>query len=162
MTFTDLPAGATIFVDANTLVYHFQPHPLYGPACTTLVKRIELQEITTHVQSEVAHRLMTLEAMKVFGWPATGIAQRLRKHPVEVQRLTEFRQAIETIPRLRIQVLTIAALLPATAAALSQQFGLLSNDALIVAAMQAHGMSNLVSHDADFDRVPGLTRYAPV
>jgi predicted nucleic acid-binding protein len=47
------------------------------------------------------------------------------------------------------------------AAGLSQQTGLLSNDALIVAVMQNHGLTNLASHDADFDRVAGLTRYAP-
>jgi len=32
---------------------------------------------------------------------------------------------------------------------------------LIVAVMQANGLTNLASNDADFDRVPGLTRYAP-
>ena len=31
MTFADIPAGSSVFVDANTFVYHFQPHPLYGP-----------------------------------------------------------------------------------------------------------------------------------
>jgi predicted nucleic acid-binding protein len=48
-----------------------------------------------------------------------------------------------------------------SSAKLSQQNGLLSNDALIVAVMQAHGLSKIVSNDADFDRVPGITRYAP-
>jgi predicted nucleic acid-binding protein len=61
----------------------------------------------------------------------------------------------------RIQVLTIARALMVTAAILSQQTGLLTNDALIVALMQANGLTNLASTDADFDRVPGLTRYAP-
>jgi predicted nucleic acid-binding protein len=40
--------------------------------------------------------------------------------------------------------------------------GLLGNDAMIVAVMQANGLTKLASNDADFDRVPGLTRYAPV
>lgn len=57
--------------------------------------------------------------------------------------------------------MAIAPALVATAAAVSQQHGLLSNDALIVAAMQTHGLTNLASADADFDRVPGITRYAP-
>jgi predicted nucleic acid-binding protein len=48
------------------------------------------------------------------------------------------------------------------AAGISQAFGLLTNDALIVAVMQANSLSYLASNDADFDRVPGLTRYAPV
>jgi predicted nucleic acid-binding protein len=39
---------------------------------------------------------------------------------------------------------------------------LLINDALIVAVMTVNGLSRLASHDTDFDRVPGLTRYAPV
>jgi predicted nucleic acid-binding protein len=48
-----------------------------------------------------------------------------------------------------------------TAAGISQQTGLLSNDALIVAVMQANGLTRLASQDADFDRVPGFTRNAP-
>jgi predicted nucleic acid-binding protein len=49
-----------------------------------------------------------------------------------------------------------------TAAVLSQQIGLLSNDALMVAVMQANGLTNVASHDPDLDRVPGLKRYTPV
>jgi predicted nucleic acid-binding protein len=48
------------------------------------------------------------------------------------------------------------------AAAISQAFGLLINDALIVAVMQANHLSNLANNDADFDRVPSLMRYAPI
>jgi predicted nucleic acid-binding protein len=36
------------------------------------------------------------------------------------------------------------------------------DDALVVAVMQAHGLAHLASHDADFDRVPWLTRYEPI
>ena len=46
------------------------------------------------------------------------------------------------------------------AAAVTQQTGLLHNDAMIVAIMRLHGLTNLASADVDFDRVPGLTRYA--
>jgi predicted nucleic acid-binding protein len=71
MTFADLPAGASVFLDANTLIYHFEPHPQFGPACTKLVERIENQELegftSTHVLAEMTHRLMTLEACATFG-----------------------------------------------------------------------------------------------
>lgn len=166
MTFADLPAGAAVFLDANTLVYHFQPHPVFGPPCTDLVERIENQELSgftsTHVLGELAHRLMTLEACAAFGWPFSGIAQRLRQHPAQVQGLTRFRQAIQEVPQYGIQVLTIPPTLIDSAAAVSQQTGLLTNDALVIAVMQANGLTNLASNDADFDRVPGITRYAPV
>ena len=45
---------------------------------------------------------------------------------------------------------------------LCRQFELLTGDGLVVAVMHAHGLTNRVSSDADFDRVPGLTRYSPV
>jgi predicted nucleic acid-binding protein len=154
-----------VFLDANTLVYHFQPHPACGVVCTDLVELIEHQDLpgftSTHVLSELAHRLMTLEACALFGWPFTGIAQRLRGHPAQVQSLARFRLAVQEVPRYGIQVLTVPPGLIDPAAAVSQGTGLLSNDALIVAVMQANGLTNLASNDADFDRVPGLTRYAP-
>lgn len=82
MILGDLPHAAAVFVDANPLVYHFAPDATYGPACRDLLDRVERQEIlaftTTHVLSDVAHRLMTLEAITRFGWPAAGIAQRIR------------------------------------------------------------------------------------
>lgn len=45
---------------------------------------------------------------------------------------------------------------------LSLKHGLLSGDALLLAIMQKNGLTNLASNDADFDRVPGITRFAPV
>jgi predicted nucleic acid-binding protein len=45
---------------------------------------------------------------------------------------------------------------------LSQQHELLTGDALVVAAMRQQGLTALASGDGDFDRVPGITRYAPV
>jgi predicted nucleic acid-binding protein len=166
MTFADLPAGAVVFVDANTLTYHFQPHPVFGPACRQLLQRIEQQQVTgftsTHVLSEVAHRLMTLEANALFGWPFANIGNRLRTHPAQVRRLSDFRQAIDTVLQSKLRVLVPPPDLVGAGAALCQQVGLLTNDGLIVAVMQANGLTNLASNDGDFDRVPGLTRYAPV
>ena len=150
MTFADLSDGATIFLDANIFVYHFAQHPTFGAACTALLERIERQELegftSTHVLSETAHRLMTLEACTAFSWPYAGIANRLKRQPQELQKLTRFRQAIEFI---------------VAATAISQQTGLLSNDALIVAIMQHQELANLASCDADFDRISELTRFAP-
>jgi predicted nucleic acid-binding protein len=116
-----------VFLDANTLIYHFTFHARYGAAATGLVKRIERQELTgftsTHLLSEVAHRMMTIEASARFGWPFAGIANRLRRHPSEVRQLTGHGQAIDSIPNLRIQVLTIPPGLISTACAMSQPRG---------------------------------------
>jgi predicted nucleic acid-binding protein len=165
MTFANLAAGDAVFVDANTLTYHFEPHARWGAACTQLLLRIENQQLmgytSSHVVSEVCHRLMTIEAHQVLGWKVAGIGNRLRTNPGEVRKLGLFRSSIEKLLQGRLQILPATPALLAAAVVLAQQVGLLTNDALIVAIMQAHGLSKIASNDSDFDRVPGLTRYAP-
>jgi predicted nucleic acid-binding protein len=167
MTFAQIPGNAAVFIDANILVYYFTPDPTFGRECQLLMDRVsKYQDFTaytsTHVLSEMAHQLMVLEAVQQFGWPLAGITRRLQRHPAEVQKLTRFRRAIDEVPRLGIDVVPLERHLPAMAAAISQLHGLLTNDALIVATMQDQAITHLASHDTDFDRVPGLTRYAPV
>ncbi|NLY01467.1 MAG: PIN domain-containing protein [Rhodopirellula sp.] len=62
---------------------------------------------------------------------------------------------------LDVNTVAVPPALISIAASVSQTTGLLTNDALVVAVMQEHGLTDLASHDTDFDRVPGLTRYAP-
>jgi predicted nucleic acid-binding protein len=166
MTFLDLPAGADVFLDANTLVYHFTAEPLYGAACTALMKRIENRQlgavISADVLADIAHRLMTLEAASANGWPLTGLAARLRKHHGDISKLTIYRQAITDIAQAGIRILPISQSLVEAAAVIAGRYELLMGDAVIVAAMQGHGLTNLASSDSDFDRVPGISRYGPV
>lgn len=164
MLFAELLEGASVFLDANILVYHFAPHPVLGQPCHELLQRVETQAIlaytSTAVLSEVAHHLMTFEASALFGW-STKVVQRLRDDPSAVGRLSKFHEAVVQVPQLGVRVLTIPGALIEAAASLSRQTGLLSNDALLVAVMQANGLTRLASHDGDFDRVPGITRYGP-
>jgi predicted nucleic acid-binding protein len=166
MIFKDVPYGETVFLDANTLLFHFTTEARYGAACTDFLERIERNEVTaltsTHVLSEVAHRMMTIEVSLRFGRPFAGIVRWMEQHPAEVQQLTRFRQALQEVSLYHVRVVTIAPDLLDAAATVSQQSGLLHNDSLIVAIMQANGLTNLASADADFDRVPGIKRYAPV
>jgi len=163
MTFDDLLAGQAVFVDANVFLYYFTAHARHGSACKNLLDRIENKEITgftsSHVLTEIVHRLMTIEACQQFGWPTKGIARRLRKHPAQVQQLTRSRQAVDEISLIGLDVLSVAKPHVSLVPDISRQTGLLCGDALIVAVMQDHGLSLLASEDTDFDRVPGITRY---
>lgn len=166
MTFANIPKGSQVFLDANILIYHASADPNYGAACKQLLERIARREIegytSAHVLGDVAHRLMTLEAITRFGWAAKGIAIRLGHNPAEIQKLTQFRQAIDDIAQMGVHVLAIDFSLVSAGTLLSQQHGLLTGDALIVAVMQQHHLTNLASLDDDFDRVSALTRYAPI
>src|SRR5947207_16012358 len=133
MTFADLVAGDSVFLDANTFIYHYGPDPALGPACSQLLQRIENQELTgftsVHLLAEVVHKLMTIEANALFGWPITGMANRLRRHPAEVQKLNAFRIALEQISQSRVQVLDVPLAALQSAAAICKLTGLLINDA---------------------------------
>jgi predicted nucleic acid-binding protein len=166
MTFDALAAGLAVFVDGNPLLYYFTAHPRYGAACQKLLDRIDNKDLTgftsAHVLAEVVHRLMTIEACQRFGWPARGIAGRLRRHPTEVQQLARARQAVDEITLIGLDVLPVGKPHVSLAPDISRQTGLLCGDALVVAVMRDHGLVHLASNDTEFDRVPGLTRYAPV
>lgn len=157
--------GAAVFIDANSIIYHFISEPTYGAASTKLLERLEFNEIegwiTPHILAETSHRLMTIEACSLFGWPYQGIASRLQKHPQHFAKLIRFRQALDDINRLGLQVISVTTSHVLNAAEISQQHGLLTNDAISIAAMRSRGLTNLASNDTDFDRVVGIIRFSP-
>ena len=111
MTFASIPHGTVLFLDANTFVYYFGAHPQFGAACKQILERIARQElrglISAHVLGDVLHRMMTLEAMGQFGWPAKRIAQRLRQTLAEVQKLSRFEQTVAEVTQAGIQILSV-------------------------------------------------------
>ena len=165
MTFLDLVAGDAVFIDANTFVYHFAPDPRWSSSCGQLLQRIQNQQIAGHtsaaILSEVAHRLMTIEARARHLWTPGKLLHRLKQNPHIVQSLTSSEAAITSIVGSRVHIIPVDSGLIVAAAAMSRQTGLLTNDALALALMQAHGLTKLASNDSDFDRVPGITRYTP-
>jgi predicted nucleic acid-binding protein len=131
-----------------------------------LLEEIELRTLqgctSAHVLGDLSHRLMTIEAALLLSRPMTGIANWLRRHPADVQRLVQYGQSLDDLLAIPLPIVPVTGTHVSRARFLSRQYGLLTNDALIVAVMQDHGIAHLASNDADFDRVPGITRYAPV
>lgn len=137
-----------------------------GDRCVRLLERVESGDVQGYMSaallSDVAHRLMALEACETLGWPYAGIGRRLRDHPAEIQKLQRFRLALDEIVGIGVHVLPVTHQHVLFAGDFSRQHGLLSGDALIVALMQGHGLTKLASNDADLDRVPSITRFTPV
>jgi predicted nucleic acid-binding protein len=165
MTFADLPAGGSVFLDSNTFIYHFISDPNYGAACTSLLERLERHEVegwtSPHILAEVSHRLMTIEARSTFGWAYQGVAARLRRHPEHLQKLHRFHEAVSRIILLGLRTILVTDLHVEQAAEISRQYGLLTNDCPLITLMRDRGLKNLASNDSDFDRIPGILRYAP-
>jgi predicted nucleic acid-binding protein len=131
-----------------------------------LIKRFEKRELRGFTSSlvlhDAAHRAMTVEACQSLGWSYAGIGRRLRDNPAEIRKLTRFRQMLHEILALGVEVLHVTVDHVLLAADLSRKYGLLSGDALVVAAMQNNAITNLASGDSDFDRIPGILRFGPL
>jgi len=165
MTLDQVPSGTRVLIDSNILIFHFEPHPTFGPICQRFIERVERQDIegvtSTSLLGEMAHRLMVIEAGALPGWAGIKVLNRLKQQPAVVQQLTLFQTAVQSVLQSKIRVFAVPAVLAATATKLSRQHGLLTNDAFILALMHHHRLTDLASHDGHFDGVPGITRYAP-
>lgn len=160
---SEFPAGGALFLDANI----FLEHLLRGePSCTTLFQRLrdgEVRGITSvAVVAEVRHRLLLTEATRrgLVTEPRRAL-EVLRNRP---ELLRHLGVADETLNLLLETPLRIVSVTPAqfrTAQRLSLRYQLLTNDALHLATLRAHGLRHLASADRDFRRVPRLTVWMP-
>jgi predicted nucleic acid-binding protein len=160
----DLPPGATCFVDANIFVYHFVELGDPSAACRAFLARVVRSEIhavsTAACLADAVHRVMVVEAQDRFKLSSGAVAW-LQKHPEQIHELSAFLDAARQLDALPLRLLAVDSRVVLDAAKLSGQRGLLTNDAIILASMQQHGLTHLVTNDDDFDVVPDLTVWKP-
>ena len=158
----DLPAGTTLFLDANI----FLEHLLGGhPACTTLFQRLDSGEVrgitSVAILAEVRHRLLLTELVRRghISRPHRAL-DALRQRPELLDRLSGCDDGLDALlDRIRVVGVTPAQF--RSAQRLSLRYRLLTNDALHVATMRAHRLRHLASADRDFLRVRPLTVWTP-
>ena len=155
-------ATKAVFVDATIFIYHFTGA---SQECHEFLRRCEVSDLhavtSVTVLAEVTHRLMMIEAVtKGFVTPG-NIAQKLRKSPKTVKSLHIYQEQVETIPLMGIEVLPLDLKTILSAAAVRRNYGLMTNDSLIVGTVQEKGIEQLASADADFAEIEGVTLFGP-
>ena len=162
MTLEDIPIGTPVFLDANIFVYHFAGK---SESCSGLLEKVEqkkLQGITSsHTFAEVIHRLMILEATQREFISSGSPSQKLRKHRKQIGNLEIFHHQGKQLLALPLEIVPITPSILREGISTALQYHLLTNDALIVAAMKERNISALASADADFIGIPGVTLYQP-
>ena len=160
---SDFPAGGLLFLDANI----FLEHLLRGePACTTLFQRLrdgEVRGVTSvAVLAEVRHRLLLTEAVRR-GYVAGShrALNVLRNRPAILGRLSACDAGLNLLLETPVHIVSSTPGQFRTAQRLSLRYHLLTNDALHLATLRAHGLRHLASADRDFARVPNLTLWIP-
>jgi predicted nucleic acid-binding protein len=129
------------------------------------LERVEAQEVLAHTTvqalADAIHKTMMVEAAARSGQQRTSLIGWLNKHPEVLGHLPVTREVARQILALSVSVLPTDPNLLRRAIELSGQHQLLTNDALILATMQRHGLTHLITNDDDFDRVPELTIWKP-
>jgi predicted nucleic acid-binding protein len=158
----NIPPGETVFIDANIFYYHFVSLPGLSIACKHFLHRIEQGAITgmtaTVVLAEAQHKVMLAEAVQKYGLSPQGLVRRLTQTTGMLAGLLHHHIVLVAM-NVRIGPLTMAIL--QQAADLSVTHELLTNDAALLAHMQALGITHLASNDNDFDKVTGITVWKP-
>lgn len=157
----NLPAGTNLFIDANIFIYAFLGH---SNQCRDLLGRCATEKVlgitSLDVVNEVTHRMMLAEAV------GTGVIKRdsvrdLRGKWREIAQLTVYWAQTSVIFGLNILVLPSNESRLHRAQTIRARHGLLTNDSLIVAAMEEFGIHSLATRDNDFDHISELIVYKP-
>jgi predicted nucleic acid-binding protein len=162
----DIPASASVMLDANVLVYALTPQSQFHTSCRELLERGAggtLSLFTSvSVTADVLHRAMVLELL------AQGQAQRsaeavalLKQRPDVVQQLTRYRTILRDLRQARVDILPLTYRDLHANRVFPEQHGLMVNDSLIVAVMQRERLELLATNDRDFERIPGLAVRVP-
>jgi len=128
--------------------------------CSVVATEKVLGITTLDVVNEVTHRMMLAEGV------GKGVIKRERVRDLrgkwrEVAKLTEYWTQTSAIFGLNILVLTTDEARLHVAQTIRVRHGLLTNDSLIVAAMEEFGIDSLATRDNDFDHISELIVYKP-
>ncbi len=160
-----LPAGESCFVDANILGYALvELAPLTTP-CRAFLERVAVGQVfafsSAGVVADALFKTMVIEVTSRFVPPGAKALTFLQNHPEVIGRLSHYAAAVEGLAKLPLQLLPVDWDVIRASIRLSMQHRLLTNDAIIVALMERHQLTHLVTNDDDFDHVPGLKVWKP-
>ncbi len=159
----ELPAGQTVFIDANVFIYHFTG---LSQECSSFLERCERGELwgvtAVHISLEVLHWLMMIEAVTKELVTSGNVAKKLRKRPNVVKQLADYQTQTEAILEMGIEVVGLTSDSLKISYPYRRRDGLLVNDSLTAAVMEAEGILYLATADPDFTRVEGLRIYRPM
>jgi predicted nucleic acid-binding protein len=162
LRFEELKAGSSIFIDANIFIYHFTG---LSEECSSLLERCEGEEILcftpANILLEVMHRLMMLEALARELVTPGKVAKKLKNRPEIVKQLTAYAAQVKTIPEMNINIVPVTLELCERALFWQQQYGLMTNDALLIAACRQQNCLYLASNDTAFRQVENLILIQP-
>jgi predicted nucleic acid-binding protein len=157
----NLPQGTDVLIDANIFIYALG-HA--SPLCVAFLERCAREEVlgvtTVEVVNEVTHRLMLVEALKK-NHITKEQASQLKEKPNAIKGLADYWTLASRIFALNVLILGLEVPRLQRGERMRKAHGLLTNDSMVLAAIDEYGIGSLATRDGDFDQVPGIVVYKP-
>jgi predicted nucleic acid-binding protein len=159
----DIPGGSLCVVDTNVLLYAEQAVSAQAQRFIRRCSSGELKAVLPQtVWQELAHKLMLAEALMKGMVPGTNPAARLAAKPDAVKGLSLYRAKVKALLDLGIGFEPChLGDLTERGFALQEKYGLLTNDAVVLAVALRLKAGALVSGDKAFAGVEEIDLYAP-
>ena len=157
-----IEGGELVVLDANILVYANQQK---SRECIQLLGRCARGEVKAVVPmpmvAELMHTLMLIEAREN-GWIDRPNPSRvLSEKPELVRRLTNYEKQMRQFFGMGLRLECVVPIDLIEALGIQREFGLLTNDSLLVAVARRLSCYSIVSSDAAFRDLRGFMVYAP-
>lgn len=166
-TFSQIPTNVSVMLDANVVIYALFPQVSQHESCKKLLERGARSELHLHlvvnVVADVIHRAMVLEllAQGTFQKSADAVVH-LKKNREVVQNLTRYKTILGDLRQARINILPLTYRDLHNSRQFRDEYGLMTNDSIIVAVMKREKIQYLATNDSDFERVPRIAVRRPV
>ena len=154
MNLADLPSKSRVFVDANVIALHMIQSGDLADACTSFLSRLRKDQMeaftSVMVVAEVIHRVMVGEAIERLGLAPRQAVQYLKEHPNLVTALNKHLIVPSKIYQMGISIEPVSYVELHGSRLIRKEYGLLTNDSLVVAVMQKLKVVHLATNDSDF------------
>jgi len=162
MKLGEIRNGNVVVIDANILVYANQQK---SKECVQLLQRCARDEVKGVVPmpmvSELMHTLMLIEAREN-GWiDRSNPSRSLSERPELIQRLTNYEKQMRQFMGISLRLESVTKIDMLEAISIHREFGLLTNDSLLVATARRLNCDSVVSADRAFARLRGFLVYSP-
>jgi predicted nucleic acid-binding protein len=154
--------GAWVAIDTNILIYANQRR---SPECIAFLDRCasgELQGVVPlPMVAELVHALMLIEARENNWIERANPARSLSERPDLVRRLSRYEARMREFFAIGLRIEALGAADVIEAIRIQRETGLLTNDALLLAAARRLNCEAVATADKAIALAPGFTVFAP-
>jgi len=162
MKLTEIRTGEWVVIDTNILVYANQQKSI---ECIQLLRRCAVRDVNGIVPmpmvAELIHTLMIIEARENDWIDRANPARVLSERPELIRRLSHYEIQMREFLGIGLRLEPVQTVDILETMKIQREFGLLTNDALLLAIARRLNCAAVASADKAFELVKGFMIYKP-